>query len=53
MTNKTTDSIPLQQILSKLLSVVVVDLPWGQNELLQQLETRHHPKRPSLMNETK
>lgn len=47
------DNLPLQQILSKLLSEVVVDLPWAQNVLLQQLETQHHPKHPDKQDKTK
>ena len=47
--SKFNDNLPLQQILSELLSEAVVDLPWAQNELLQQLETQHHPKHPILM----
>jgi hypothetical protein len=43
---KSMTMLPLQQILSKLLSEVVVDLPLAQNELLRRLETQHHPKHP-------
>jgi DNA topoisomerase IB len=43
---KSMTNLPLQQILSKLLSEVVVDLPLAQNELLRRLETQHHPKHP-------
>lgn len=35
------------------MSEVVVGLPWAQNELLRQLETRHHPKHPDELNKTK
>jgi hypothetical protein len=40
-------SLPLQQILSKWLFEAFADLPWAQNELLQQLENQHYPKHPS------
>jgi hypothetical protein len=43
---KSMTNLPLQQILSKLLSEVVVDLPLAQNELLRRLEIQHHPKHP-------